>query len=121
MAATLTYVTPDGVKMTVTGTPTELAQFLVTVPEAPAKNKTASPKRKGGKKKAAPEEPKVVLVSNRSLDRINKAAGTKFRKAVCFVEAVRDGKAVLPEGFAFGDTYAAYLASGQSRKEFFGS
>lgn len=96
------------------------AEAAPSATPAPKEPKTAPKGRKGKRGKAAPKGRKeVTLVTQRSLDRINKANGTKYRKAVCFVEAVRDGKAVLPEGFAFGPKYQAYLASGQTRKEFF--
>ena len=109
---------PNGVRVTcpnLEAAVTLLATIGMTpAPEVPSKKAPKAPKA------PAPEVPKAITVNQRSLDRLNKAAGTRYRKAVCFVEAVRDGKAVLPEGFAFGDKYTAYLASGQSRKEFFG-
>jgi len=116
MSATMN-LTFNGVAIEMTADdPEELVRMtsLLTALEGPAKN---APKgRKETTKKAAP---KVRLVNQHSLPALNKAAGTRFRKAVCFVEAVRDGKVQLPEGYAFGPKYQAYLTSGQSRKDFF--
>lgn len=105
MAATLTYVTPNGVEMTVTGTPAELAQVLMTVPEAPGKAKTASPKRK-----AAPKEPRYV--TKRSLETFNKEAGTKFRKQLTAAKALYEGR-VEVEGWAVGPATKFYFVNGR--------
>jgi len=105
MAATLTYVTPNGVEMTLTGTPAELAQVLMTVPEAPAKAKTASPKRK-----AAPKEPRKI--TERSLPDFRRETGTKFRKQLTAARAVYDGKVEAP-GWTVGPKTVFYFENGR--------